>query len=301
MAIFSLSTTPVSRAKGQSAIAKAAYRAAEKLKDRNGEVKDFTRKKGILKKDLFFPKDVKALSRQELWEKAETVEKRKDSRTAREFRGALPAELKAEEREELAKTFACQLVERYGVAADLALHAPSREGDSRNFHFHLLITTRAILTDGTFSLSKTDLEKSDRDLRAEGKKTGAEQIFELREAWADLCNHALERAGLDERISEKKLAAQGLDREASVHLGPTATAMERRGERSERGDLNRQIEERNRSREREKEEKSQAKSLTLAARLEEARLQREQDERAGVRSVPGLEDKARSATEDRER
>lgn len=300
MAIFSLSTTPVSRAKGQSAIAKAAYRAGEKLKDKDGQTKDFTRKSGILKTQIFFPKNTKALSRQELWETAEAAERRKDSRTAREFRGALPAELKAEEREELAKTFACQLVERYGVAADLALHAPSRDGDSRNFHFHLLITTRAILTDGTFSPSKTDLEKSDKDLRAEGKKTGKEQIFELREAWADLCNHALERAGLDKRVSEKKLRAQGLDREATVHMGPRATAMERRGERSERGDLNRQIETRNRHRE-EKALDKPGPDLTLAARLEAARLQREQDERAGVRSRLGLEDKARSATEGRER
>ena len=76
-------------------------------------------------------------------------------------------------------------------------------------------------------------------MRAQGKPSGREQIEALRADWATRCNTALERAGHQERVSHKSLEAQGIDREPTTHLGPVATAMERRGERSERGDLNR--------------------------------------------------------------
>lgn len=171
------------------------------------------------------------------WNAAEGAEKRKDARIAREFELALPAELNKEQRRELATGFARHLVEQYGVAADVALHEPNRKGDQRNHHAHILITTRQISTQGLGN--KTDLEQEDKALRAQGKDTGRQQIETLRAAWAAQCNRALQRAGHHERVSHKSLAAQGIEREATSHLGPVATAMERRGERSERGDLNR--------------------------------------------------------------
>ena len=41
-----------------------------------------------------------------------------------------------------------KLVERYGVAADVAIHAPHREGDQRNHHAHILTTTRVLSAEG---------------------------------------------------------------------------------------------------------------------------------------------------------
>jgi hypothetical protein len=207
------------------------------LKDeRIGEVHDYTRKQGVEHTELVFPSGVN-MSREELWNSAEGAEKRKDARVAREFELALPAELNKEQRRELATGFARYLVEQYGVAADMALHEPNRKGDQRNHHAHILITTRQISAQGLGE--KTDLEREDKALRAQSKPSGREQITDLRADWATRCNKALERAGHQERVSHKSLEAQGIAREPTTHLGPVATAMERRGEKSERGDLNR--------------------------------------------------------------
>jgi ATP-dependent exoDNAse (exonuclease V) alpha subunit len=206
------------------------------LKDeRTGEVHDYTRKQGVEHTDIVFPHGVN-MSREELWNAAEGAEKRKDARIAREFELALPAELTKEQRRELATGFARHLVEQYGVAADVALHEPNRKGDQRNHHAHILITTRQISAQGLGN--KTDLEQEDKALRALKKDTGRQQIETLRAAWAAQCNLALQRAGSHERVSHKSLKAQGIEREPTSHLGPVATAMERRGERSERGTLN---------------------------------------------------------------
>ena len=237
MASYHCSIKPVSRGAGRSGTAAAAYRAGVCLSDeRTGEIHDYTRKQGVEHAELVLPSGVD-IDRERLWNAAESAEKRKDARVAREFELALPSELTADQRRELAIDYAKSIVEQYGVAADVAIHEPNRRGDQRNHHAHILITTRAITPDGLGA--KTDLEQEDKALRAQGKGTGREQIEALREAWATRCNIALERAGHQERVSHKSLEAQGIDREPTSHLGPVATAMERRGERSDRGDLNR--------------------------------------------------------------
>ena len=236
MASYHCSIKPVSRGAGRSGTAAAAYRAGVRLKDeRTGEVHDYTRKQGVEHTELIFPFGVN-MSREALWNAAEGAEKRKDARIAREFELALPVELTKKQRRELAMGFARFLVEHYGVAADVALHEPNRKGDQRNHHAHILITTRQISTQGLGQ--KTDLEKEDKALRAQKKDTGRQQIENLRAAWAAECNRALQRAGHYESVSHKSLVAQGIERKPTVHLGPVATAMERRGERSERGKLN---------------------------------------------------------------
>ena len=50
MAIFHCQIKPISRSSGRSAIASAAYRAAEKIYDiQTGQTYDFTRKSKVLK------------------------------------------------------------------------------------------------------------------------------------------------------------------------------------------------------------------------------------------------------------
>ena len=238
MASYHCSIKPVSRGAGRSGTAAAAYRAGVCLEDeRTGEVHDYTRKQGVEHTELVLPSGVN-FNREQLWNAAESAEKRKDARIAREFELALPAELTKEQRRELATDFAKSLVDNYGVAADVALHEPSRKGDQRNHHAHILITTRQVTVEGLGV--KTDLEQEDKALRAQGKPTGREQIEHLRGEWATRCNLALARAGHQERVSHKSLEAQGIERVPTTHLGPVATAMERRGERSERWDLNRE-------------------------------------------------------------
>ncbi len=237
MAIYHCSIKPVSRGTGRSGTAAAAYRAGMCLEDkRTGEVHDYTRKQGVEHAELILPSGVN-FDREQLWNAAESAEKRKDARVGREFELALPAELTKEQRKELATDFAKSLVDKYGVAADVAIHEPNRKGDQRNHHAHILITTRQVTPEGLGE--KTNLEREDKALRAQGQATGREQIEELRREWATRSNNALERAGHQERVSHKSLEAQGIDRKPTVHLGPVATAMERRGEMTERGDLNR--------------------------------------------------------------
>lgn len=243
MAIYHLHTSPASRSSGKSAVAMAAYRSGGRLLDeRTGEIKDYTRKQGIIETAIFYPQEVK-FDRQILWNMAEAAEKRKDARIAREIRIALPHELDQEERSKLVKDFAQELVTRYGIAVDLSIHEPDRQGDNRNFHAHLLLTTRLITSEGLSE--KSDLEKSDKALKQAGKLNGKEQITEIRETWQNMCNLALERQGREERISAKSYKKRGMDLEPTIHLGPQATAMERRGIETNKGIWNRIIKKNN--------------------------------------------------------
>jgi hypothetical protein len=131
------------------------------------------------------------------------------------------------------------LVDRYGVAVSGAIHAPGREGDQRNHHAHLLFTTREMTPDG--------LGQKTRVL--DSRASGPAEVAYLRAFCCDAINAALEEAGSQERVDHRSFAARGIDAEPSEHLGPSASAMERRGEASERGELNREMEARNRQRE----------------------------------------------------
>lgn len=244
MAIYHASTKPIARSAGRSAVAAAAYRAGVELVDaRTGLVHDYTRKGGVELTEILTPDGLGA-ERNALWDAAELAEKRKDARTAREWIVALPAELDAGQRTDLARDFAQALVARYGVAADLAVHAPDREGDHRNHHAHLLTTTRQFsrAPDGGLVLgAKAHIELSDKARRERGLGAAADEVKAVRELWEHTANAALERSGIDARIDARSLQAQGMDREATQHLGPAASEMERRGKASDRGDGNREV------------------------------------------------------------
>ena len=244
MAIYHASTKPIARSAGRSAVAAAAYRAGTELVDaRTGLVHDYTRKGGVERTEILTP-DGLGCERNALWNAAELAEKRKDARTAREWIVALPSELDAEQRAALARDFAQALVTWYGVVADLAIHAPDREGDHRNHHAHILTTTRQVSRgpDGALMLGdKALIELSDKALRERGLRCAADEVQAVRELWERTANAALERAGVAARIDARSLQAQGMDREATQHLGPAASEMERRGKASDRGDGNRTV------------------------------------------------------------
>jgi PHD/YefM family antitoxin component YafN of YafNO toxin-antitoxin module len=243
VSIYHASTKPIARSAGRSAVAAAAYRAGVELVDaRTGLIHDYTRKGGVELTAILTP-DGLGVERNALWNAAELAEKRKDARTAREWIVALPAELDAGQRRDLARDFAQALVARYGVAADLAIHAPDREGDNRNHHAHILTTTRQVsrAPDGGLVLgAKAHIELSDKARRERDLGGAADEVKAVRELWEHTANAALERAGVDARIDARSLQAQGIDREATQHLGPVASEMERRGKESDRGDGNRQ-------------------------------------------------------------
>ena len=221
MAIFHLSVKTISRSAGRSATAAAAYRAGVKITDeRTGEIHDYTRKGGVEFSELVLPADAPewAADRAALWNAAEQAETRKNSTVAREFEVALPDELTPAERQRLAHALAREIVERHGCAADVAIHAPGADGDHRNHHAHILLSTRRLGPDG-FTEKTRELDD---------QKTGPQIVTQWRERFASLQNERFRENGLEVRVDHRRLEAQGIDREPTRHLGPAASGYERR-------------------------------------------------------------------------
>jgi hypothetical protein len=235
MASYHLSVKTIKRSAGRSATAAAAYRSASVIEcDREGRMHDYTAKRGVETCFILAPADAPswAQDRAALWNAAEARETRSNSVTAREWELALPSELSDAARIDIARAFAQQLVERYGVAADVAIHAPHREGDQRNHHAHILTTTRVLSAEGL----------TDKTRVLDAASTGGPEIEAMRGVWAGLQNHALELAGQEERVDHRSLEvqreealslgdtvkAEELDREPELKLGPAANAIERR-------------------------------------------------------------------------
>tara|TARA_R110001592_G_scaffold363387_1_gene686828 strand:+ start:15661 stop:17091 length:1431 start_codon:yes stop_codon:yes gene_type:complete len=232
MAIFFLRMNPVSRLKKlktgkvikQSATAGAAYRAAEKIIDqRTGLVADYSNRTGVIDTMMF---NNKGLSRSELWNLSELSNPRKNSRVARETIVALPHELSTDSYKTILADYALALVDRYGVAVDVAIHTPGREGDHRNFHAHIYCTTQVMKEDGTLG-KKVEIEWSDTNLRKASLPTGKEQLLAIKQLWEKVVNQEFERLGMNERI-DHKFEVNG-DRIAQIHAGPHATSLARRG------------------------------------------------------------------------
>ena len=250
VAIFHLSVKTISRSAGRSATAAIAYRSGERVMDeRTGLVHDYTRRRGIEHTEIFLPGNAPewASNREQLWNAAELAEKRKNSTVAREFEVALPAELNREQRLELVREFSCDLVQRHGMAVDVAIHEPGKDGDHRNHHAHILCSTRRLTPEGF----------NDKTRELDDQKSG--EVANWREHWAQLSNRHLEKAGSQERIDHRSLEAQRataiergdteqaakLERLPTVHLGPNVVQMEKRGIQTERGDIGRDIAQRN--------------------------------------------------------
>jgi ATP-dependent exoDNAse (exonuclease V) alpha subunit len=238
VAIFYLQISSVSRGAGRRATAAAAYRAGERLRDeRTGELHNFSRRRDVLHTEIFLPAQPSAQaadwarSRERLWNTAEHAEKRHNARVAREFQVNLPAELPPLARIALARSFALELSERYRVAVDLAVHAPRADGDPRNFHAHLLATTREVTPAGLGAKAGLDMEPRER--RQRQLPDHRQEFINVRERWAALTNGALRDANLDARVDHRSLAAQGIDREPRPRIPLAHLKMEQQGVRSE--------------------------------------------------------------------
>lgn len=220
---------PVARSAGHSSTAAAAYRSAEKIIDaRTGEIHDFTKKQGVLHTELVLPTGCeKVLSRADLWNEVEAHHKRGDAVVAREVIVALPSALDADSRKDLALDLAKRLVAHYGVAADVALHEPSKEGDDRNFHAHILLTACTFDHNGTLGKKAAELDP------IHCKRHDMQNAAELfRPVWQDLVNDKLKEQKIEARVDHRTLKAQGIEREPTVHVGPAVTGRVRAGKQS---------------------------------------------------------------------
>lgn len=274
MTMVHIATKAISRKAGQSAVASAAYRAGDVLDDaKYGKTHDYSKKSGVMSSDIVLPFSLKALGvsvdRETLWNSAEAAETRSDSRVAREWLINLPHELSEEERHALAINFAQKLCDDMDVIADVCIHRPVmklpfdpnvppsskylREGeenpDPRNFHAHILVTTRAPTIGPNKTLAfdpklKTPFEWSNKKRKAHDLPSSMQEIKRIREMWVDTANKVLAEYHLP-LMDARSYKDQGLDQQPTIKMGVEATAMERRGITTEKGNTNRAIKARN--------------------------------------------------------
>ena len=246
VAIFHCETKPVQRSSGRSAVASAAYRTGTKMKDeRTGKTHNYSKKQGVVKSDCFLFQNGKRvnLNRLELWNTAERVEKRADSRTARDYIINLPYELTQEQRADLAEQIAEHIAQKFNVAVDYAIHLPDvdKGGDDRNHHVHILTTTRHAKLDENNVIvlgDKADIEKKNSDLKKLGKPVTQQIIKDIRKDVADLINHSLEKAQLAERVDSRSYAEQGKTQLPTIHLGVEHTNIARKGGETHKTKIN---------------------------------------------------------------
>ena len=108
-----------------------------------------------------------------------------------------------------------------------AIHAPHQPSDVRNHHAHVMMTTRKVISEGLGD--KTYLERENKWLIANGLPTTDVQLRDIRQAWEQIANERLARAGLDVRIDHRSHGERGLEIEPTEHMGVHATQMQRRG------------------------------------------------------------------------
>lgn len=227
MAIFFARAKIISRGNGQNAVASAAYRSGERLYDRTEEkTHDYSRKSGILESGIATPEGAPEWmkDRERLWTEIEAQETRKDSQLSREFIIAVPDGIR-----DNAKALTAELVGHLtarGMVVDWSLHQPSREGDDRNYHWHLMTTMRNLESDG-FGLKRRDWNRP-------------EYLDQIKAEFCQTFNRELALKGL-EPVDWRSYEAQGItDRVAQEHQGPEKTAIARK-EARELARLERQI------------------------------------------------------------
>jgi len=238
MPIYHLSLKIISRAKGKSAVAAAAYRAGEKIyNERDERVHDYTRKGGIIHTEILLPDHAPAefSDRAVLWNAVEKIERYKTAQLAREVQIALPRELTMEQNISLAREYVQKTFVDKGVCADIAIHTTAND----NPHAHIMLTMRPLDERGEWGAKSVTVDKVKIPTVDWSEQTKAE---EWREAWQNAVNAELERSGFAARIDHRSFERQGIDQIPTIHLGMAASQMERKGIRTERGDINREIE-----------------------------------------------------------
>ena len=259
MAIYHLSIKIISRGKGKSAVAAASYRSGEKIKNEyDGIVHDFTRKGGIAHTELLLPQNApqEFSDRGTLWNSVEKIEKSKNSQLAREIEIALPKELNREKQIELVREYVKENFVKVGMCADIALH----DKNDGNPHAHILLTMRPLNEDKTWGAKskkeyildengeKVKLKNGNYKTRKINTVDWNEQdkAEEWRKTWADITNKYLEENSIQEKVDHRSYQRQGIEEIPTIHLGVSASQMEKKGIATDRGNINREIRKQNR-------------------------------------------------------
>ena len=223
-----------------------------------GEISDYTRKCGVICSEILLPPHAppEYVDRETLWNAVEKAERGKKAQLAYSFDIALQNEFSMQENIALARQFLLENFVSCGMVVDFAVHSPDKEdGGISNPHFHVMCPIRPIEPDGRWGNKQRREyvldEHGERVLDEAGNHVfnavpttdwGSPETLEAwRQAWADLCNTKFAEKGSDCRIDHRSLARQGVEQIPTQHEGPTVRAMEAKGIRTDKGDLNRWI------------------------------------------------------------
>ena len=259
IAIYHCSIKIVSRGKGKSAVAAAAYRSGEKLTNEwDGLTHDYTKKGGVVHSEILLPAHAPPAfsDRSTLWNSVELSEKSNNAQLAREVEIALPVELSREEQTRLVREYCSSQFVSKGMIADFNLH----DTGGGNPHAHILLTMRPLDEKGAWlpkSKKEYVLDENGEKIRLPSGRyktrkvdlvdwNNRENAEVWRRAWADLANEYLAQNNRPERIDHRSYERQGIDQIPTVHVGVSATQMEKKGIVTERGELNRSIKAANR-------------------------------------------------------
>ena len=259
IAIYHCSIKIVSRGKGKSAVAAAAYRSGEKLTNEwDGLTHDYTKKGGVVHSEILLPAHAPPAfsDRSTLWNSVELSEKSNNAQLAREVEIALPVELSREEQTRLVREYCSSQFVSKGMIADFNLH----DTGGGNPHAHILLTMRPLDENGAWlpkSKKEYVLDENGEKIRLPSGRyktrkvdlvdwNNRENAEVWRRAWADLANEFLAQNNRPERIDHRSYERQGIDQIPTVHVGVSATQMEKKGIVTERGELNRNIKAANR-------------------------------------------------------
>ena len=259
IAIYHCSIKIVSRGKGKSAVAAAAYRSGEKLTNEwDGLTHDYTKKGGVVHSEILLPAHAPPAfsDRSTLWNSVELSEKSNNAQLAREVEIALPVELSREEQTRLVREYCSSQFVSKGMIADFNLH----DTGGGNPHAHILLTMRPLDERGAWlpkSKKEYVLDENGEKIRLPSGRyktrkvdlvdwNNRENAEVWRRAWADLANEYLAQNNRPERIDHRSYERQGIDQIPTVHVGVSATQMEKKGIVTERGELNRNIKAANR-------------------------------------------------------
>ena len=258
---FHFSISMISRGKSKSAVASAAYISCEKLTNEwDGVTHDYHNKKGLLHSQIYLPENIpkEFQDRSFLWNSVELNEKASNAQLARNFIIALPKGLSFEENKNLITDFMQENFVSKGMIADLAIHDESNEGNN-NIHAHIMTTLRPINEKGQWQAkSKKEYlldEQGNKILGKNGKpKTRKIELTDWnnkgnaekwRESFAKICNQYLEKNNLEKRVDHRSFERQGIEEIPTIHLGASASALERKGIETDKGNINREIKKHN--------------------------------------------------------
>lgn len=237
------------RSSGHSAVAGVAYRLGLRLLDRRtGVWHDYRKRKigeEIVRALTIAPEGAPewCADPDELWNRVEAAEKRKDSQVARDYRIPIPFGLSDDQAGDMAEEMARFISRQLHTAVSLGLHRDShidalgaeKPPEKIGFHAHLYFPTRRleeIVGEGGTS----EWGPGVKLVFLSNKNTAGAFVEQLNEKWADLANRYTSAIGLTADYDHRSHARLDLPITPQPTLGPAVTAMERRGFFTRRGD-----------------------------------------------------------------